>query len=359
MAYPDHFHLEWYITQRCNLKCRHCCFDSRHMRDELPKRTLFLILDKFIKLVEKWNLKKNNARISITGGEPLIRDDFFRLLERCYNYRHKVNYGVLTNGILLTKDSIKKLKDLKVSYIQISLDGMEAANDSIRGKGTFKEIIKRVRWLADEKIPVVVSMCAIQENVKDVPKVIKLCQALKVAKLAIRDPVPIGQGKKIRSKMLQPDEVRQLYVYIAKTKDKLQKKKNSLELKLGCEDGILAQENRYPVKGCNSGYGSLAILPNGDVYPCERLPIYIGNILKESFEAIYYSEKLQELRNLNNTNKECQKCPYFSKCLGGSKCMAYAFFNNPFAPDPRCWRLFKNLPKNEFLTGKDKIILNE
>jgi len=316
------------------------------MKDELSERSLFFILDKYIKLVEKWNLKKEGARISITGGEPLIRDDFFDLLERCYNYRDKITYGVLTNGILLTRDGLKEMKNLNVSYIQISLDGMEAANDSIRGKGTFKEIIKRIQWLANEKIPVVVSMCAIQENMKDVPKVIKLCQALKVVKLAIRDPVPIGRGKEIKNKMLQPDEVRRLYVYIAKTKNKLRRKKDSLELKLGCEDGILAQESQYPVRGCNSGYGSFAILPNGDVYPCERLPIYIGNILKESFEAIYYSKKLQELRNLDNTNKECQKCPYFPKCLGGSKCVTYAFSGSPFAPDPRCWKLFKKLPRN-------------
>ena len=104
----------------------------------------------------------------------------------------------------------------------------------------------------------------------------------------------------------------------------------------------------YKVNTCVAGYSSLTILPNGDVYPCRRLPIYVGNVLKQSLEEIFYkSKELRKLRNPGNINIRCQNCPYFDECLGGAKCVSYGYWkdsyleNPQFLPDPQCWGLFK------------------
>jgi len=339
MFKPKSFHLQWHITERCNLHCKHCYYDPQFLKNELGLSELAKILEKFINQINLWQLPKEAVRISFTGGEPFVRKDFFEILQKCYENQDLFFYGILTNGILLNRENIKKIKDLRVNYVQISLEGMKKINDSIRGKGTFNKIIKSVILLKREKISVNISMTVSKVNVADVFKVISLAKELGVS-VSIRRLVPIGRGGEMGKLVLSPIEVKKLYSNILEIKEKYWNK-----ISLGCEDGILVQNLRYSPEGCSAGYASFSVLPNGDVYPCRRLPIYAGNLIKESFSEIYYNSKpLQKLRNLNNVNDMCQHCPFFIECHGGAKCIANAYFSNPFSPDPQCWRLFKKLP---------------
>jgi len=344
---PKSFHLQWHITERCNLKCKHCYFDEKFLKNELSSNKLFAVLDDYINLLKKWKLSREASRISITGGEPLIRNDFFKFLERCYQNREKTRYGILTNGILLSDEKVAKLKRFKIDYAQVSLEGMEKNNDEIRGKGTFKKIIKAVKLLIKNKIDTGISVTVTKQNLRNIPLLIKLAEKLRINSLGLRRFIPIGRGEQIKKLMLSPQETKELYLYIIKTNQKLVDQKSKLGLNIGCEDGILAQEG-YRTNTCVAGYSSLTILPNGDVYPCRRLPIYVGNVLKQSLEEIFYkSEELKKLRNPKNMNARCQSCAYSDECQGGAKCVSYGYWkdsyiNGPqFLPDPQCWRLFK------------------
>jgi len=272
---PQSFHLQWHITERCNLKCKHCYFDEKFLKNELSLNQLFTIFDDYIKLLKKWNLPREMSRISITGGEPLVRDDFFEFLGKCHENKEKSRYGILTNGILLNNEKISKLKKLEINYAQVSLEGMEEDNDEIRGKGTFKKIVKAIKLLVRNKINTSISTTVTKQNQKDIPLLIKLAEQLKVNGLGLRRFIPIGRGEQIKKLVLSPQETKKLYLYVVKTNQKLADKKSKLRLNIGCEDGILAQEG-YEVNTCVAGYSSLTILPNGDVYPCRRLPIYVG-----------------------------------------------------------------------------------
>ena len=347
MFIPQSFHLQWHITERCNLSCKHCYFDKKFLKNELSLVQLLKIFKSYLTLIKKWKLPRDASRISITGGEPMVRKDFFEFLEECYKNKELTRYGILINGLLLDREKVARLKDLKIDYAQVSLEGMEKANDEIRGQGTFKKIIEAVRLLVKNKIKTSISATINKRNLKDVPQLINLAENLKVNALGLRRFVPIGRGSHFKKMMLSPQETRKLYLYISKTSQKLRNQKVKLRLGIGCEDGILAQEN-LPVNGCVAGYLSLTILPNGDVYPCRRLPIYVGNVLKHSLEEIFYNSKeLKRLRDPQNINSYCQNCPYFDKCKGGAKCVSYAYWksmhleNPQFLPDPQCWRLFK------------------
>ncbi len=346
---PRSFHLQWHITERCNLKCKHCYFDPKFLKNELSLNQLFGIFEQYFKLLKKWKLPREASRISITGGEPMVRDDFFEFLEKCYQNKEKSRYGILTNGILLDNEKISKLKKLKINYAQVSLEGMEKKNDEIRGRGTFKKIIKAVKLLIKDGINTAISVTVTKKNLKDIPLLIRLSSNLEVNGLGLRRFIPIGRGKQMKKSMLSPQETRDLYLYILKTRQELKNLKSKLILTIGCEDGILAQEG-YRVNACVAGQSSLTILPNGDVYPCRRLPIYVGNVLKQSLEEIFYkSAKLKELRNPFNMDIRCQNCHYFSKCMGGAKCVSYGYWQGPdvsnpqFLTDPQCWRLFSKL----------------
>jgi len=344
---PQSFHLQWHITERCNLKCKHCYFDPKFLKNELSLNQLFEILKQYFKLLKKWKLPRETSRISITGGEPLIRNDFFKFLEKCYQNREKTRYGILTNGVLLDNKKIFKFKKLKIDYVQVSLEGMERNNDRIRGKGTFKKIVKAIKLLIKDKINTSISTTVTKQNLQDIPLLIKLAKQLKVSGLGLRRLVPIGRAEQIKELMLSPQETKELYFYTIKTNQELAGEKSKLRLGIGCEDGILAQEG-YRVNACVAGYSSLTILPNGDVYPCRRLPIYVGNVLKQTLEEIFYkSEELKKLRNPKNMNIRCKNCIYFNECRGGAKCVSYGYWKDSyiddpqFLPDPQCWRLFK------------------
>ncbi len=360
MFQPRSFHLQWHITERCNLRCKHCYINPSFFKEELPLKVLTEILDQYLCQIKKWNLSRENVRISLTGGEPLVRDDFFEFLQKCYENRGVTRYGVLTNGILLNKENVKKLGDLKVNYVQVSLEGTKETNDSIRGKGTFKKIIKAIQMLQERKLPVGVSMTVSRKNIQDVPATISLVNSLNVNYLSLRQLIPFGRGKQMKELILDISDVKKLFLYILKVQKIL-----GINIIMGGEDALLSQiqGEGYLPKGCSAGYTSVTILPNGDVYPCRRLPILSGNLKKESFESIYYnSKKLQELRNLNNINNTCRACPYFNECHGGAKCINYAYFKDPFAPSPQCWRLFDELPKANLKwkkTKEEKERLNE
>lgn len=339
---PKSIHLQWHITERCNLRCKHCYQDPNLLKKELDTSNLLKILDNFIKQIKEWNLPKESIRISITGGEPLIRSDFFYLIEKLYENKSLFNYGILSNGVFLDKKNVKKLKKLGISYVQISLEGMEKINDSIRGKGVFKKIIKAVNLLKEFDIFLNFSMTITKANLKDVPDVIGLSKDVGIP-LAIRRCIPCGSGKQMENLVLEPKELRMLWHYILKVRNNFWKPIN-----FGCEDDMLVQDfPEYSTHGCSSGYDSFTVLPNGDVYPCRRLPIFAGNLLKQSFKEIYHSKVFKELRNENNINTACYSCAFYEKCHGGAKCLSFGHFKDFTAPDPHCWRLFEKIPDSK------------
>ena len=357
---PKSFHLQWHITERCNLQCRHCYREQKFLKNELSFSFVAAIFKDFLNLIRKWKLKRDDVRLTFVGGEPFVRRDFFEILLMAYKHHSKFRYGILTNGTLIDKKTAKKLKDLEIDYIQISIEGGEKINDQIRGKGTFKKIASAMCLLKEIGVAPFntnFSMTVSRLNLKEIPKVAQLAQKLNVF-LAIRRMVPIGFGRQMKKYVLAPNEVRKMWLDLIKTE-----KKQNFRFGFGCEDGILVQDlpNYFP-KECTSGYLSMTVLPNGDVYPCRRLPILSGNLKKNSLEEIYYNSKnFKKLRNMNNLNDICHQCPKFEQCHGGARCIAHAYFGQIEAPDPHCWGLFKKLPpKNlKWLVFSHKERLNE
>ncbi len=330
---PSSFHLQWHITERCNLNCSHCYQDPEFVSKELEFKDLKEILENFVYQLKKWNIPKPAVKVSVTGGEPMIREDFFDFLKEL-NYRGDfLTYGLLTNGTFLDKKKVSKLEDLNVDYVQVSLEGMEEINDRIRGKGTFKQIENAVDLLKDSNIGFTnISMTVNQMNFSDVPLMIEFAEK-KGIHLAIKRLVPHGMGEKMKDNILTIPQSKKVFDY-----------GHRKGVFFGCEDGILSNQfPSYRPHRCSAGYMSFTVMPNGDVYPCRKLPILCGNLMQESFFDIYHSDKMKEIRDLNKMNDVCHQCPN-EKCLRGSRCLAYGYFGDETAPDPHCQRLFQKLP---------------
>lgn len=137
--YPKECSIE--ITNRCNLNCKHCCIDANSNIHELDTISMLRIIDKIV----EWNPQN----ISISGGEPLIREDIGQIL---IYLRERFNGKITlsTNALLINRDNIEILKKC-VDYFEISIDGVDEESCSqIRGQGVFAKVLEKVKFLQEE-----------------------------------------------------------------------------------------------------------------------------------------------------------------------------------------------------------------
>lgn len=141
------------VTNRCNLKCKHCFPNSPHRNiDDLPLKEILPLIDEMKKM--------GTQRITLLGGEPLLREDIGEIIK--YITNKGILCDLITNGYFIEKkiDALKRLDS-----ICISLDGAEDANDMIRGKGAYKKIIESIRAAQASGLSVRVSMILTPYNI--------------------------------------------------------------------------------------------------------------------------------------------------------------------------------------------------
>jgi len=305
------------------------------------------ILNQYFILVKKWRIPKNHARLQITGGEPMIREDFFQFMGKAYKLSGYFHFSILSNGSLLTKDNAKILKLFGIDSFQVSLEGTEKTNDEIRGEGSFRKVLKAIEILVWAGIPARVSVTLTKKNRLEIRELAKTLAPLGVKTIGARRIVPWGSGVQFKDEVLEPSELRKFYKEVEETNKAMIKNGYELRIMGGCENGIFNDEISSPglmsFSHCGVADGRIIVLlPNGDVLPCRRLPIKIGNIYEKSLEEIYYSPLYETWRNQEDLTKECRSCLNFENCLGGAKCVTYAMTGKT-APDVQCWKLFNNL----------------
>jgi len=336
--HPPYFTLQWHLTEKCNWRCRHCYHEARD-KQELPFSDCLKIFRQYLDLLAYLKMPPGRTRLSLTGGEPLVRNDFFKLLEAMYPYNRRFLLSLFSNGSLIDKENVKRLKKTGVRSIQFSLEGMEENNDRIRGKGAFQLTENALQAAIGQGINTVVSVTMTKDNLGDMPSLIEYCAKMKVNSLGFRRLVPIGRGKAISQKVLSPEELKGAYFYIELKKRELSKKKDKLIVSRGCEEGVFSRETGQETESCALlDKRVLVVMPDADVLACRRLPLKLGNALKNSLTAIYTgSAVLSKLMDRGRIASLCKNCKVFNLCSGGAKCMSYAFSKSTFAPDPQCW----------------------
>ena len=134
------FFMQWDITSQCNFSCSHCY--NSETGDDLSYADLINILNQykdFLKELSKQQRSNYNHVLGLSGGEPFMRSDFFDLIEELHN--QQIKYLILTNGYHIDENNVKDLEKFRPSRVQISIDGIEATHDSIRGSGSFAKAV--------------------------------------------------------------------------------------------------------------------------------------------------------------------------------------------------------------------------
>ncbi len=343
---PHFFKLQWHITNRCNFRCSHC-YQEDYGDKEMSLEQMGLVLDKYVALLKKWQIPRSRAFLTITGGEPFVRRDFFQFLAKVYKKSQFFSWSILSNGSFITRETIKILRLFNSGGCQVSLEGLEEANDKIRGKGSFKKAIEAIKLLVDEGIGAAVSLTFTKNNIKDVFPLARLLAKTGVYRFFIRRLIPLGTGGQMKDVLVDSATFFNFYKRIDDLARRLYREKYKMIISFGCESSLFKMEieseprsflYQCPAEYCALVKGTImALLPNGDILSCRRLPIVVGNILNEDFEKIYNSPVMKDLRNMSKLPMQCRNCPDFEGCLGGARCISYAFNDCRLDfPDPQC-----------------------
>ncbi|KMQ52238.1 radical SAM domain protein [Chitinispirillum alkaliphilum] len=321
---------QWHITDNCNLRCRHC-----YQRDYNYNGLAFHDFEQILVQLQMFVKTKgiSHAHINLTGGEPFLRTDIVDLIRKVRETK-MFSFGILSNGFISSKSVLNQLENYRPDFVQISLEGKRERNDSIRGMGSYKKIIESLKVYRKLSIPTVISFTANSENFMDYPHVVKIARRYRAFKIWTDRYLPNGKSDNLQMTTKQFKTLCDLI-----NKEKLKDK-----YFIFSETEILAERAlQFLLCGgrpysCSAGVSLLAILSNGDLVPCRRLPIKVGNLLSDNLNELYEnSEILEDIRDINNLDSNCFDCYYKTSCNGGLKCLAYATSGDYKTKDSNCW----------------------
>lgn len=277
------------LTNRCNLSCYHCCQDAVNEKfEESTTEDIFRIIDKMS------TIKIND--LTITGGEPLIRDDFKEIV-KYISKNMDCKLSLLTNGTLL-KDESAEFIARNFDSVSVSLDGTNnELTEIIRGKNLFDIIIKKVELLQSKKAKNI-SVSAVLPRIKKVEdEFYTLCIELNVVPI-LRSFSTTGRGSK-GLKMITEAYLKYAEKYNLKFYDKYM---------------VEALQN---INSCSACIRNFTVDSFGNVYPCNLLlddEFLIGNIISDIniFTKIHKWDKVEKLRRFQDT--PCELCEYNDLC---------------------------------------------
>ncbi|MFH1507294.1 MAG: radical SAM protein [Candidatus Omnitrophota bacterium] len=308
------------ITWRCNLSCLHC-YQFQSSNQELTTPEIKDILDQLA--------DAGAFYLSFTGGEPLMREDFWEIAE----YARYKTFSIMlqTNGSLITHKDAKNIHRLNFSEVRISLLGAtESIHDGItRVEGSFKRVIEAIRLLKEESVRVIFATTLMRENAFEYRQFRDLADRLGV--ILITSPVVYpknnGDNGPIGHRLTEA-EIKQVYSYYFEWDPEMQKQ-FCIERK-----GLL----------CGFGRIACSINPKGELYPCVALPLAAGSLRMTPFKDIWSkSEILNRIRAIQEQDLgDCYGCSLSLSCF---RCSAMSYFEKGeiTAVPEECCRITKTL----------------
>jgi radical SAM protein with 4Fe4S-binding SPASM domain len=333
----EQFYIQWHITNLCNLRCKHCYQEDFSKDNDLEWAGLKKISDNILATLQEWGKK---ACIHLTGGEPLLKPELFPLLNYLDRSPLVEELGIITNGLSFDQEWVERLSSFsKLKKIKISLDGADAeTNDSIRQKRTFEKVIKNLSLFKREDLfEIILMFTVMKRNLKSVPLFFQFSKDLNVNGFIIERFIPWGRGRERMEEVLNGKDWEELI----KTLSDLFaiEEENTLlpyQAFQVCFDG---EEPELLGAPCVIGKDGLCVMPDGNVFPCRRFPISIGNLLSDSLRQIWEeSEILEKLRRKENLKGKCGECDI--KDCRGCRSLALALTGDYLGEDPHCWYTF-------------------
>jgi radical SAM protein with 4Fe4S-binding SPASM domain len=294
------------LTYRCNEQCVHCYLDHedhgemttaeiKHLFDQLADAGVFFL--------------------TMSGGEILLRKDFFEILE----YARKLKFCVKlkTNAVLIGQRQADRIRELGVYSIQISIySHRPEVHDGItKVPGSLKRSIRAVRFLKEQGLQVTIANVLMLQNLSDYPGVKALGDELGVA--VTLDPT-------ITPKMDGDRALLQLNVDSEALQQVFRDPTLVGNVEEFCAPPKGVDDDALDMLPCSAGHTACYVSPYGDVYPCVQFPLPSGNVRRTRFIDIWrHSDQLNEVRSISARDlPSCSVCTHVGSC---TRCPGLAY----------------------------------
>jgi len=294
------------LTFRCNERCIHCYLDH----EDYGEMTTAEIEDVLDQLAEA-----GTFFLTLSGGEILLRKDFFKILE----YARALLFGVTlkTNAMLIGEKEAKRIRELGVEKVQISIySHRPEVHDAItKVRGSLKRSVDAIRFLKSMGLKVTMANVLMRQNMHDHAGVKALAAGLG-AEFTI-DPTitPMMDGDR---------SILELNIPRSKLHEVFHDQSLVGNLEEFCAPPGPVDDSIMDGLPCSAGHTACYISPYGDVYPCVQFPLPSGNVRKEKFLDIWrYSRQLQEVRSIRARDLPvCSGCGHVGTC---TRCPGLAY----------------------------------
>lgn len=318
----------WEITRKCNMDCKIClCGGFRDTRaKELTTWEAFSLCDQIADM--------GVGRVVLTGGEPLIRDDWDRIAERLSG--QGVAVQLITNGSLVTPEVVERIKCAGIEKVSVSIDGTQKIHDAGRMAGSFARCEYAIGLLREAGIPVFVATTVTAKNFDNLSALKDELVRMGVEHWGIQLGLPYGNFAVHAQDVLPPEKMVELidFCYDAGRKGKLYIYPGENIGYYTCKEAVVRSRalhtDKIPVfSGCPAGISTLSIAYEGTILGISLCVnnFLEGNIRNRPLREIWEDENSfawrRKLRR-EDLQGACHDCGYADVCLGGCPAVRYA-----------------------------------
>jgi len=309
-------YLFWECTTRCNLHCRHCGSDC-----SVQSREKDMPLEDFLRALDTIpaDHRPKDFIVVLTGGEPLLRPDIETAGREIS--RRGFAWGVVSNGWFFDEAAHERLTAAGLRSVTISLDGLEASHDWMRGhSGSYERALRAIGLCArDPRLAFDVVTCVNRRNLAELPELHRILAGLGVRQWRLFTIIPIGRAAGDPDMLLQPDELCSLMDFIV---DK-RAEGGPMKVTFSCEDYLgpyeeKVRDNRF---FCHAGVNIASVLIDGRICACPNIDRDLfsqGSIYEDDFYEVW-EKRFQPFRHRYWARKgPCADCREWRNCLGGS-----------------------------------------
>lgn len=330
------------MTQACNLACVHCRAGASC--DPAPDQLSF---EEGIALID--GIAQVGSPILImTGGEPLLRPDFFDLAEHAKKSGLRV--ALATNGVLVTSEVARKVAAVGVDRVSVSLDGPTAEeHDAFRKVGgAFDASLRGIGNLRAAGVPVQINTTLTRRNRGQLAEIMQLAETLDAAAFHVFLLVPTGRAKEMAGEEMNPEDYEATLLEFYRLS-----RRTRMETKATCapqyyrimrqeakKEGIDVTPETFGLnahtRGCLGGLSFVFVSHRGELQPCGYFHLQAGSVRERSFADLWENAALfKDLRRFALLEGKCGRCEYLRFC-GGCRARAYEMKGSYLAEEPYC-----------------------
>jgi radical SAM protein with 4Fe4S-binding SPASM domain len=325
------FIIGWELTLKCNLRCSHCGSSAGLARkNELTREEALSICEQLPALLVR--------EVDFTGGEPLLCPYWAELGTRLRTLG--ITTRLISNGLLLDSETIRRIADAGVSSVGISVDGLEQTHDSIRGyTGLFRRVLNGIETLRRKSISVTVITTVNQRNVPELPALFEVLRSLHVGRWQLQPIFSLGRTcgnanlKLSDSAYVNFGRFVKEWTPIASC--------SGMELLSGDSFGYFTEldERKPEWRGCPAGRLLCGITSDGKVKGCLSLPdeLVEGDLsISDLWDIWFNADSFAYTRGFSpeQLGNNCRGCNRAEQCHGGCSAMSYGntgtFHNDPY-----------------------------